>query len=133
MEITIEKKLEAIKHESDNNLIKCVIDDALDMRGDEALTYLEDVRNYGCQSGMVSGLVYYHDTHEFFLEFVEEIQNAFFDYSKQAGEQPKIKPHDLRNWFAWFAYEWAVDQVMTKLENGDFTIKEEETEEDAEE
>ncbi|MGG0794814.1 hypothetical protein ABE137_12510 [Brevibacillus laterosporus] len=76
MEITITKKLEAIKSQSDNKLINRVIDDALN-EGEDAQTWLEDVHTYGCVSGAVSGLVYYHDTHAFFLEYIEEIEKAF--------------------------------------------------------
>ncbi|ALA47999.1 hypothetical protein SUNDANCE_183 [Brevibacillus phage Sundance] len=123
MEITITKKLEAIKSQSDNRLINRVIDDALN-EGEDAQTWLEDVHTYGCVSGAVSGLVYYHDTHAFFLEYIEEIEKAFFEYIEQTSIQPKIPEGDIRNWFAWFGYECAVDQLLTKLENDDFIIEE---------
>jgi hypothetical protein len=131
MEHTFEKKLENIKSICVNDLIERVIDDALD-HGEDA-QWLEDVRQYGCQSGSVSGLIYYTDTAKFFEEFYDEIQDAFFDYSESIGEQPKIQNGDIKNWFAWFGYEWAVGQVLDRLENyktADYDEEEDEEEDE---
>jgi len=117
MEHTIQRKLKNIREQCDNKLIQRVIDDALD-HGDEAKVYLDNVRRSGCQSGTVSGLVYYCDTHRFFDEYYNEIEDAFYEYSEDVGEQPKIVG-DIKNWFAWFGYEWAVGEVLRKMEEYD--------------
>ncbi|OME54014.1 hypothetical protein BSK59_15650 [Paenibacillus odorifer] len=120
MEHTIVKKLENIKSVCGNELIERVINDALDRDDKDYMqSWLEDVRQYGCQSGCVSGLIYYNDTEKFFDEYQEQIQDAFFEFSKQCGQQPIIKEGNIKNWFAWFGYEWAVGEVLSSLENYD--------------
>lgn len=119
MEHTIVVKLENIKSKYDNELIQRVIEDALE-HNEDAQSWLEDVRQYGCQSGSVSGLIYHSDTKEFFKEYAIEIGEAFFEYKEQFGEQPHIKTNiNSFDWFAWFGYEWAVGEVLNKLENYD--------------
>ncbi|EJW14064.1 hypothetical protein M5X00_26410 [Paenibacillus alvei] len=117
MKQTIVGKLENIKSKIDNELIKCVIEDALE-NNEDAQLWLEDVRQYGCQSGSVSGLIYHDDTKKFFKEYAVEIGEAFFEYKEEFGGCPPINDNiNSFDWFAWFGYEWAVCKVLDKLEN----------------
>jgi hypothetical protein len=73
---------------------------------------LKDVVEYGCVSGAVSHLVYYHDTHKFFDEYYEDIQEEVEEYEEMTGQ--KVCPEgDIKNWYSWFAFE----SVANKLHN----------------
>ena len=43
-------------------------------------THLEDINNYGCQSGMVNHLIYYTDTVEYYDTHEKEITQIIQDY-----------------------------------------------------
>ncbi|TVX86044.1 DUF7222 domain-containing protein [Paenibacillus agilis] len=118
MEHTIVTKLENIKSQCDNELIQRVIEDAIE-NNEDAQSWLEDVRQYGCQSGAVSGLIYHSDTKEFFKEYAVEIGEAFFESAELINIQRVKDSINSFDWFAWFGYEWAVGEVLSKLENYD--------------
>ena len=40
---------------------------------------LMDIANHGCESGCASGLIYYHETTEFFNKFESEIEGFLHD------------------------------------------------------
>lgn len=96
------KEVKTILHEIAENhesgIMRIVATDALD--SGSPLDYLQDVTNYGC----VSGLIYYVQTHAFFDNHYEEIEAMRYDWEDQTGT--KLSPDgDLKNWYAWFAYE----------------------------
>src|ERR1700712_977135 len=66
--------------------------------------FFYDLLNHGCQSGMVVSLIYYSDTHKFYDAYYAEIENLRFELEDATGEplQPK---GDLKNWYAWMAFE----------------------------
>jgi hypothetical protein len=111
----MEDKLKQLLEETNNNLLRRVVEDALE-KGDreDAVIYLKDVVTHGCQSGIVAGLVYYSDTHQFFDKYYEEILECIEEYEEQSGEKP-IFQNDLKNWYAWFAYEFMARKVLDVL------------------
>jgi len=49
-------------------------------------------------------MVYYRDTHAFFDRHYDEIEDLRHYHEDDTGE--RLHPDgDLKNWFAWFAYE----------------------------
>src|SRR3990167_8003679 len=76
------------------------------------VSYIKDVAEHGCQGGTCSGLIYYTDTHAFFNERADEIQEILERIGEEQGESYDITANmkrlgqtDLRNFLAWFAYE----------------------------
>ncbi len=78
-----------------------------------------DVLEYGCQSGIVSSLIYYDDTTKFYDKHKEEINMLLYDLMAETG---LYNPSDLfgdkwdkedplaldvlnKNLLAWFAFE----------------------------
>lgn len=53
---------------------------------------------------MVSGLIYFSDTHVFFDRHYDEIEEIRQDFEQSHG-YPFYPPGDLKNDLAWFAYE----------------------------
>tara|TARA_Y100000588_G_scaffold222725_1_gene236626 strand:+ start:93 stop:446 length:354 start_codon:yes stop_codon:yes gene_type:complete len=107
------KEVKTILHEiaksHESGIMRIVATDALD--SESPLDYLQDVTNYGCISGSVSGLIYYVDTHAFFDNHYEEIEAMRYDWEDQTGT--KLYPNgDLKNWYAWFAYERKCSELL---------------------
>lgn len=71
---------------------------------DNPKDFFEELTQYGCISGMVSSLIYYCDTHAFYEEHYDEIEELRSEYEDNFGEPLKIKD-DLKNFLAWFAFE----------------------------
>lgn len=79
----------------------------------------QDLRQYGCVSGMVNGMIYYTDTLDFFERHQDEINDMIKEWMDSVGgEGPFIagfKGYDdddplclyeiNRNLIAWFAFE----------------------------
>lgn len=89
-------------------------------------SFAEDVLQYGCQSGTVSELIYYKDTHEWFDEYYSEIMGLVHELEESLGE----KVHhdgDMKNWYAWLSFEETTRNLMDRR-----LIEDEEEEEDEE-
>lgn len=86
--------------------------DALD--ADDPAVYFQDVMHHGCVSGVVPGLVYYTDTHTFFDAHYEEIEELRYAAEEEFG-LPLQPQGDLKNWFAWWAYETVVAQLWAEM------------------
>lgn len=65
--------------------------------------YLNDLFQYGCINGMVSSLVRYSQTRAFYDEHYFEIEDIRERFETE-GIQLHIKG-DLKNFFAWLAFE----------------------------
>lgn len=53
---------------------------------------------------MIGSLIYYRDTHAFFDRHYDEIQ-AIRWRMEDEGILPSMRGHDLKNFYAWFAFE----------------------------
>lgn len=82
---------------------------------EEVIIFFNDLQTYGCQSGMVSSLIYYRDTHAFFDTHYDEIEELRQDYKDSCGIDILIK-YDLKNTLAWFAFEEVAYQLANELE-----------------
>lgn len=105
------KKLKGLLKEA-TELEKEVIEDALN--AEEAKSYLQDVLRHGCQSGMVSGLIYYHDTKLFYIKHIDEIDELRGELEDSIGEPLKIG-FPSYNWLAWFGYAETARKIADKI------------------
>ena len=112
----IKEKLEEITEEL--NTIKAIVaQDALEEMDNysDIKDWFSDLLTHGCASGMIGGLIYYADTHRFYDENYEEIEELRLEYEEMTGET--LHPeYDLKNWFAWFAYEETARKLADELE-----------------
>lgn len=77
-------------------------------------TYFRDLLQHGCQSGMVSGLVYYTDTKAFYIRHIDEIDELREEMEQSIGEPIEIG-HPVYNWLAWFGYEETARKIADEL------------------
>lgn len=111
------EKLSAIK--ADEGSIKAqVLADA-----DGEVSYIKDCAEHGCIGGSCNGLIYYNDTHKFYNDHADEIDEMLADIADEMGEEYNIREnmkrldqHDVRNFLAWLAYEVKAQEIMNELE-----------------
>ena len=94
-----------------NNVMEILID--MQYEGYELQDVITDVLNHGCASGIVSSLVYYSQTKEFFIEHMEEIFNLYNEYVQEFGEGLGFEI-DF-NSLSWFAFEEVTRQIANEM------------------
>ncbi len=84
---------------------------------EEQAVRLRQLAEHGCMSGMVSGLIYYHDTCEFFEKHKLEIQAMLSTDLEEYGvsmqemfpdwdtSDPLVMDTQNQNTLAWYAFE----------------------------
>lgn len=113
-----------------NALTKKVVNVILDQGDtDDMVTYMKDVLNHGCQSGIVGELIYYNDTLAFYKKYRPEIhsllKNTLSDFgyrspaelfgNKWDEEDFSIEETQNRNLLAWFAFEETVRNIADEV------------------
>lgn len=89
-----------------------VCEDALDSH--EPISFLKDIVDFGCVSGVVSRMVSRADTQEFFDQNYTEIEKLRTEYETDMGSIVAIEG-DLKNCLAWFAYEYSVQKLLEEI------------------
>ena len=80
---------------------------------------LEYLQCWGCQGGTVSSLIYYNQTHAFYDKHYQEIEDLREEYEDNFGH-PLVIKGDLKNWFAWFAFQETAFQIAREDLDFDF-------------
>ena len=106
---------------------------------EERKTYLQDLTQHGAISGMVSGLIYYHETTQFFNEHRDEILAMLHELKEETGLDEKglfgdkwndwedlledetddldpLADTNNQNLLAWFAVEELAKKELDELE-----------------
>lgn len=106
---------------------------------EERETYLQDLTQHGAISGMVGGLIYYHETTQFFNEYRDEILAMLHELKEDTGLDEKglfgdkwndwedlleeeaddldpLADTNNQNLLAWFAVEELARQELDELE-----------------
>lgn len=114
----LKKQLKAIKKSTDNKLMKYIINDILSYHSsdDDIQVYIKDVLNYGCKSGIATGLIYYNDTHRFAKKYINEIMEILDEIKEETEEEFNNYDGDRLNTLAWLGYEETVRKIAEKLE-----------------
>ena len=107
------KKLKKILRDEPRTLKAEVAQEALDQ--EDIPCFFKDLAQGGCISGMVGSLIYYSDTAKFYDKHYDEIEGLREDYEEETGEPLQAKG-DLKNWFAWFAFEQTAWALASELD-----------------
>lgn len=111
---TICKKLTGIIQAEPFGIRAAVAQEALDYTSDQRVNFFADLLQFGCQCGMISSLVYYWDTAEFFDKHYQEIEELRMEFEENTGEPFRVES-DLKNTLAWFAFEEIAFQMAQEL------------------
>ena len=122
-----------IKRESESTLEKYVCDYIISKWGgySDKKSVFTDVLYHGCQSGIVSSLVWYSDTVAFYNRNRDEINELLYNIMEKIGtydplelfgdkwdkEDPLALEDFNRNLLAWFAFEETLRSVGYKFES----------------
>lgn len=106
------KFLKKIIKEEPDSIRAFVAQEALER--DSIRIFFNDLSSHGCISGMVSSLIYYHQTHQFFDTYYDQVEDLRLRYEKETGRQINLG-HDLKNTLAWFAFEETAYDLARKL------------------
>ena len=86
-----------------------------DVRG-----FMEDLRCYGCASGMIGELVYHSDTKKFFIENLDEIQDYLNDLIQEHVYSISEFDYDEMVWAVFEAianeYFYTIEDEMDNIE-----------------
>jgi len=131
MKLTL-ANIKSLKQNSDNALTKRVCNYVIDEWGsyDDKKNIFTDVLHYGCQSGTVGFLIYYHDTLAFYKKYQDEINEllsesmanmGLYDFSDIFGdkwdkEDPLIRDCSNQNLLAWFGFEETLRNIGLNFE-----------------
>lgn len=127
--------MESLKENESSNLRSEVLDILVDHIEDyesfeEVKGFMEDLRQYGCSSGMIGELIYYSDTKEFFIDNLDEIQ----DYVNTLVQEHIYSINELDiNEISWVVFESIANEFFYTIEDEMDNIEVEEDEEDDDE
>lgn len=135
MKLTL-ANIKRLKSTSDNKLTKRVCNYVIDRWSEyDDKTYIfKDVLWNGCESGIVSELIYYSDTLKFYKQYKDEINtllhNAMQNCSttspvsvfgdKWDKEDPLATETHNQNLLAWFGFEETMYNITLKFNQEDF-------------
>lgn len=110
------------KIKADKGTIRAqIIEDA-----DGEISYIKDVAENGCISGICHGLIYYKDTHKFYTDNAQEIDEILKRLEDVIGEpynitegMKRLNQTDLRNFLAWLAYEVEAQEIIREIEDNE--------------
>ena len=107
-------RLENLKGESElkDAVIKIALNNIDDY--DNGVDYFEDIINHGCASGIVSELIYYYQTEEFFNKHANEIFDLYNDLVEEFGQ---IDMELSKNNLAWLAFEEIIRDLYNEIES----------------
>lgn len=89
-----------------------IIDESIDYENID--DWFNGLFDHGCVSGWVSGLIYYNQTHEFYDKYYSDIETLRYELEENYGQALIIKD-DLKNFFAWLAFEETCKEIAMKL------------------
>jgi hypothetical protein len=131
MKLTL-TNIKSLKQDSNNALTKRVCNYVIEEWGDydDKKNIFTDVLQYGCQSGTVGFLIYYHDTIAFYKKYQDEINellsdamngSGLYDLSELFGdkwdkEDPLIRDCSNQNLLAWFGFEETLRNIGLNFE-----------------
>lgn len=79
------------------------------------ISSFNNLLNYGTNNGSIRRLICYTDTHAFFDEHYDEIEDLREEYEENVGEPLHIKG-DLKDFMAKFGYEETAKKLASELE-----------------
>lgn len=124
--------MESLKYDASSNLRREVLDILVNHIEDyenfeDVKKFMEDLRCYGCVSGMIGELIYYSDTKKFFIENLDEIQDYLNDLIQE--HVYSVGEFDF-NEIVWVVFESIANEYFYTIEDEMDNIEVEEDEEE---
>ena len=112
--------LNSMVENTESELKKAVLESLIDKAeecetDEEIISMINNILTYGCASGIVSDMMFYSDTENFFNTHSEEI----FDLLNESIAEGLTDANNIefsKNSLAWWAYEVITSQILYELE-----------------
>lgn len=98
-----------------HDVAEIIMDQVDGLDNEEILSTVEEMVTYGCQSGIVTALIYNSDTDKFFNNHADEIFELIED-AKQGGIIDMSNFTLSKNNLAWFAFETIAQEIYKEME-----------------
>ena len=107
----INELLENLYGETDlkDNVIDIILNHIDDY--ENPITFLEEVLQYGCISGIVSELIYFNETKCFFIKHMEEIFEVYNEIKDNLSPDFEVNANNL----TWLAFEYVVNEIYNEV------------------
>jgi len=106
--------LKKLLKQNQGNITSEVIKEALDYHSPKE--FFEDLLQYGCQSWIVSSLIYYKDTHEFYDKHYNEIEDIRCQLADDGIEVDFPNCSDLKNFYSWLSFEQRAYEIYNEMD-----------------
>ncbi len=109
---TILENISYTSHSIKSNVLIWLYDECSD--DEDVKRVLEELQQYGCQSGAVNNLVNHADTAEFYDRYQSEIEELAADFEESTGKsRAELFEHDSE--LVWFAFESVAFRIYSEL------------------
>lgn len=131
MKLTV-SNIQRLRRDSDNKLFRRVCSWVINRWSDysDKTNIFKDVLYHGCQSGVVSELIWYSDTVKFYMKYRDEINELLKDtmygtglnsmkdlFGKNWDDEDPLAIEDYnRNLLAWFGFEETLRNIGLNFE-----------------
>lgn len=133
MKPTDKNILSILKNEPEESIKRKILGDlrTYSLKSEDRKAYLQDIIQHGCQSGMVTDLIYYSDTVDFYDKYESEIWDLLEEQAEVFGKSIFEMIGDFngsehvtdiktfKNLLAWYAYEEKARELLEQ----DFEIE----------
>ena len=115
------KVLEVLEQTFEDNSVYMDVINELTERDsvEDMLTYLKDVFCYGCQSGVVTHLIYNNDIKKYFATHSDSINDILYTIQYENGTQIGLDTERytyIETQVTWLVYEYACIDIYNFLE-----------------
>lgn len=110
----MKNKLETLLRKNNGNITEAVIKEALSYS--DPISFFRDLQKYWCESWMVTSLIYYKDTHEFFDKHYDEIEDIRYQLVWDSIDVNFPQSSDLKNFLSWLSFEQRAYELSNELE-----------------
>ena len=92
-----------------DNVIDIILNNIDDY--ENPITFLEEVLQYGCISGIVPELIYFNETKCFFIKHMEEIFDIYNEVKDSLNADFEVNANNL----SWLAFEYMVNEIYNEV------------------
>ena len=108
-------KLQKLLEENLGTITEDVITEALSSWYDNIKDFFTELQRMWCQSGVISSMIRYSDTHKFYDKHYDEIENIRLELQEEWILWNEPIDQDLKNYLAWLAYEHIAYNIYNQI------------------
>ena len=108
-------KLQKLLEENLWTITEDVINEALSSWYEDVRDFFLDLQRMGCQSGVISSMIRYSDTHKFYDKHYDEIEDIRLELQDEWILLNEHIEYDLKTFYAWLTYEHIAYNIYNQI------------------